>query len=331
MKRSGVAMALLVAAAAAVVLLRLLVGRVWDGAAWAVELRWPSAEVLPFRLAAVASASIVGTSLALSGLYLQVLLRNPLASPFVLGLSSGASLAIALSMAGSVLLGIAIPAAGSVVPAFLGAMATLGVVSLAGRRRGGLDPLTLVLAGVVVSSLCGALLLLVHHLLPLGARGDLVAWTMGRIDERPEPGVLLSGASILAAGLLLGVLSARAMDVAGLGEEEAISVGLSIERLRWMLLVAAGLLAASAVAIAGPIGFVGLIAPHAARLLVGVRHRLVVPATVLCGLILLVGADAARQPIDFGAGRLPVGVLTALLGGPAFLWLLHRGRLEGWS
>ncbi len=91
------------------------------------------------------------------------------------------------------------------------------------------------------------------------------------------------------------------------------------------------MLAASAVAIAGPIGFIGLIAPHAARLLVGVRHRLVVPATALCGVVLLVGADAARQPIDFGAGRLPVGVLTALLGGPAFLWLLHRGRLEGWS
>jgi iron complex transport system permease protein len=331
MKRSGVAIALLVAGAAAVVTLRLLIGRVWDGAAWAIELRWPSAEVLPFRLAAVASASIVGASLALSGLYLQVLLRNPLASPFVLGLSSGATLAIALSLAASVLLGIAIPAAGSVVPAFLGAMATLGVVSLAGRRRGGLDPLTLVLAGVVVSSLCGALLLLVHHLLPLGVRGDLIAWTMGRIDERPDRGVLLTGAVIIGAGLLLGVLAARAMDVAGLGEEEAISVGLSLERLRWMLLVAAGLLAASAVAIAGPIGFVGLIAPHAARLLVGVRHRLVVPATALCGLILLVGADAARQPIDFGAGRLPVGVLTALLGGPAFLWLLHRGRLEGWS
>lgn len=331
MRRRGVAIALLVAAAAAVATLRLLIGRVWDGAAWSIELRWPSAEVLPFRLAAVASASIVGTSLALSGLYLQVLLRNPLASPFVLGLSSGASLAIALSLAASVLLGIAIPAAGSVVPAFFGAMATVGVVSLAGRRRGGLDPLTLVLAGVVVSSLCGALLLLVHHLLPLGVRGDLITWTMGRIDERPEPGVLLSGAVILGGGLLLGLLAARAMDVAGLGEEEAISVGLSLERLRWMLLVAAGLLAASAVAIAGPIGFVGLIAPHAARLLVGVRHRLVVPATALCGLILLVGADAARQPIDFGAGRLPVGVLTALLGGPAFLWLLHRGRLEGGS
>jgi iron complex transport system permease protein len=331
MTRRAFAMVLLVAAAAGVVLLRLLIGRAWDGGQWSIELGWPDPQVLPFRLNAVASAGIVGMSLGLSGLFLQVLLRNPLASPFVLGISSGASLGIAVSLAASIGLGVALPAAGTVVPAFVGAMATLAAVSLAGRRRGGLDPLTLVLAGVVVSSLCGALLLVVHHLLPVGVRGDLITWTMGRIDERPEPGVLAAGAAVLAAGLLAGMLAAKALDVAGLGEEEAISVGLAISRLRWLLLAAAGLLAASAVAIAGPIGFIGLIAPHAARLLVGVRHRLVVPATALCGVVLLVGADAARQPIDFGAGRLPVGVLTALLGGPAFLWLLHRGRLEGWS
>ncbi len=235
MTRRAFAMVLLVAAAAGVVLLRLLIGRAWDGGQWSIELGWPDPQVLPFRLNAVASAGIVGMSLGLSGLFLQVLLRNPLASPFVLGISSGASLGIAVSLAASIGLGVALPAAGTVVPAFVGAMATLAAVSLAGRRRGGLDPLTLVLAGVVVSSLCGALLLVVHHLLPVGVRGDLITWTMGRIDEQPEPGVLAAGAAVLAAGLLAGMLAAKALDVAGLGEEEAISVGLAISRLRWLL------------------------------------------------------------------------------------------------
>lgn len=330
--RARSALLLLVVLAAAAVLLRLTIGRTWQGDGWAISWSWPTPEIRELRLFAVATAAVVGASLALSGLFLQVLLRNPLASPFILGLSSGASLGIAVALYLAFSFGVALPGAlGSVGAAFVGAMATLGVVAIAGRRRGGLDPLTLVLAGVVVSSLCGALLMMVHHLLPLGLRGDLITWTMGRIDEQPDRVVLLVASAILLVGAAAGWSAARGMDVALLSEEEARSVGLRLAALRWFLLLVAGLLAASAVALAGPIGFVGLIAPHAARLLVGVRHRLLLPATLLCGVILLVGADAARQPIDIGAGRLPIGVLTALLGGPAFLWLLHRGRLEGWS
>lgn len=322
----------LAAAAVGVAALRISIGRAWAGDGWRIEFGWPSQAVAGFRLNAIAVASTVGASLAVSGLFLQGLLRNPLASPFVLGLSSGATLGLAISMWATVSLGaIAFEGLGSVVPAFLGAMATLAVVSLAGRRRGGLDPLTLVLAGVVVSSVCGALLMLVHHLLPPGTRGDLIAWTMGRIDEQPDLRLLAGAAAILAATLVAGTLFASSLDAALLGEEEARSIGVPLGRLRWMLLIGAGVLAAASVALAGPIAFVGLVAPHAARLLVGPAHRRLVPATALCGVVLLVGADAARQPIDLGAGRLPVGVLTAIVGGPAFLWLLHRGRLEGWS
>ncbi|MGA1517351.1 MAG: iron chelate uptake ABC transporter family permease subunit, partial [Phycisphaerales bacterium] len=141
-----------------------------------------------------------GGDRAVSGLFLQGLLRNPLASPFVLGLSSGATLGLAVAMWLALAFGFApFAGLGSVVPAFAGAMGTLAIVSLAGRRRGGLDPITLVLAGVVVSSVCGALLMLVHHLLPPGTRGDLVAWTMGRIDEQPDH-PLLGGAAGLVAG-----------------------------------------------------------------------------------------------------------------------------------
>ena len=318
--------------AVAVAVLRVSIGRLWTGEGWRIEFGWPDDAVAGFRLNALAVASTVGASLAISGLFLQGLLRNPLASPFVLGLSSGATLGLAIAMWGAIAFGLSpFVGLGSVVPAFVGAMATLAVVALAGRRRGGLDPITLVLAGVVVSSVCGALLMLVHHLLPPGTRGDLIAWTMGRIDEQPDPRLLAGAAAILALAVVFAGVNSRSLDVALLGEEEARSVGLSLSALRWGLLVGAGVLAASAVAIAGPIAFVGLVAPHAARILVGPAHRWLVPATVLCGAILLVGADVARQPIDLGAGRLPIGVLTAILGGPAFLWLLHRGRLEGWS
>ena len=331
-RRRAVMLIALALLAIAVAMLRFSIGRLWTGEGWRLEFGWPDHAVAGFRLNALAVASTVGASLAISGLFLQGLLRNPLASPFVLGLSSGATLGLAIAMWLAIAFGFSpFVGFGSVVPAFLGAMATLAVVALAGRRRGGLDPITLVLAGVVVSSVCGALLMLVHHLLPPGTRGDLVAWTMGRIDEQPDPRLLAGAAAILALSVAIAWINARSLDVALLGDEEARSVGLSIVSLRWALLVGAGVLAASAVAIAGPIAFVGLVAPHAARILVGPAHRWLLPATVCCGAILLVGADVARQPIDLGAGRLPIGVLTAILGGPAFLWLLHRGRLEGWS
>ncbi len=322
----------LLAVAIAVSLLRLSIGRLWTGDGWRLDLGMPDDAVAGFRMNALAVAATVGASLAISGLFLQGLLRNPLASPFVLGLSSGATLGLAIAMWFAVAFGFApFVGLGSVVPAFFGAMATLAIVALAGRRRGGLDPITLVLAGVVVSSVCGALLMLVHHLLPPGTRGDLIAWTMGRIDEQPDHRLLVGAAAILTLAVVVAWTNSRSLDVALLGEDEARSIGLPLATLRWALLLGAGVLAASAVAIAGPIAFVGLVAPHAARILVGPAHRWLLPATVLCGAILLVGADVARQPIDLGAGRLPIGVLTAILGGPAFLWLLHRGRLEGWS
>lgn len=314
--------------------LRILIGRSWDSQGWHIEFAWPAAEVAGFRLGAVAVASTVGAALGISGLLLQTLLRNPLASPFVLGLSSGATLGLAAAMLAASTVGVGVGVGsglGSVVPAFVGALATLAVVAVAGRRREGLDPLTLVLAGVVISSLCGALLMLVNHLLPPGTRGDLVAWTMGRIDEQPDPLLLGGTAAAVVAAFALGVAGADRLDVALLGEDEARSIGVPLGALRWAMLLGAGLLAACAVAIAGPIAFVGLVAPHLGRILAGAGHRHLVPASALAGAGLLLVADLARQPIDLGAGRLPIGVLTAIVGGPVFLVLLRRGRLEGWS
>ena len=247
-RRRAVMLIVLALLAIAVAMLRFSIGRLWTGEGWRLEFGWPDHAVAGFRMNALAVASTVGASLAISGLFLQGLLRNPLASPFVLGLSSGATLGLAIAMWLAIAFGFSpFVGFGSVVPAFLGAMATLAVVALAGRRRGGLDPITLVLAGVVVSSVCGALLMLVHHLLPPGTRGDLVAWTMGRIDEQPDPRLLAGAAAILALSVAIAWINARSLDVALLGDEEARSVGLSIVSLRWALLVGAGVLAASAV------------------------------------------------------------------------------------
>jgi len=149
---------------------------------------------------------------------------------------------------------------------------------------------------------------------------------MGRIQEDVPAASLVLVGGLSVAGVAIGTAMGRAMDTATLGDDEARSVGLALGPLRvWMFLLA-GALTAGAVALCGPIGFVGLIAPHAARLVLGPHHTALVLGAALAGIILVVGADVARQAIDFRAGRMPIGVFTALIGGPAFIWLLRTGR-----
>lgn len=320
----------------AAVLARLTLSVPIDGG---LEVGWPDASIRGLRLTAVGAAVGVGASLAVSGVLLQALLRNPLASPFVLGVSAGASLGVALSLAAVVggglgatavgrLLGADGGAAGGqVLPAMVGAAAALAVVAGLGRGgRGWIDPLSVLLAGVVVSAVCGSLVLALEHAFPTGLRRGMLAWLTGTIDDLLPAGLL---AGILAAAVLGGGLATwlgPALDVLTLGEDEARSVGAPVDAVRLALFALAGALTAVAVAVAGPIAFVGLIAPHAARGLVGARHRVLVPAAALAGGGVLVAADAAVQLLRVGGGRLPVGVFTALIGGPLFLVLLRRVR-----
>lgn len=310
---------------------RLMVGRVpLESGVWAISFQWPLAEVLPLRLGAATSAIAAGWALGLAGLFLQVLLRNPLASPWVLGLSSGAGLGVMFALAGAVFLGVAAPAGGAlVVPAALGALGALGITWGLGRVRGVLEPLRLLLVGVVVASLAGALSMALQDLVPHGLKADFLDWMMGRIPEAPSRGVLVTTFSLAFLVSLFAFWVSDLVDLACLGEDEARSSGLNIARLRMALFLGAGFLTAAAVALVGPIGFVGLLAPHLGRLLVGPEHRALIPATCLAGIAMLLGAEAVRQFIDLGGGRLHVGVLTALLGGPFFLWLLCTGR--GWT
>jgi iron complex transport system permease protein len=304
--------------------LRLLVYRDLEGV---LTWSWPAPDVARLRWTAVAVAASAGASLAVSGVLLQALLRNPLASPFILGISSGAALGVMTALYLAYVTRRTWVLAGSdTPPALLGAMLTLAVVYLLGQRRGWLDPLSLVLIGVVVSAICGALIMFLQHLVPQGLRGDLVTWMMGHIRQSASPALLVAAAVLAIVGTSIAVLMGRAMDAATLGDDEARSIGLAIGPLRLSLFFLAGALTSVAVALAGPIGFVGLIAPHAARLVLGPRHAALVVGAALVGVTLLVAGDVVSQIIAVSGGRMPVGVFTALIGGPAFIWLLRSGK-----
>jgi iron complex transport system permease protein len=313
----------LAAIAGAMCVLRMLITR--DGGE--VWLAWPEHGIVGFRATSMSVGLIVGCSLAVAGVLLQALLRNPLAEPFILGISSGAGLGVMAAMYLAYRLhGPGAAGDQRLVPAMVGGLATLGLVYALGQRRGWLDPVSLVLVGVIISSVCGAGIMFFQHMVDTGLRSEFTMWLMGHIPEHVDAWVFGGAAAIAATGLIVGVLMGKAMDAATLGDDEARSVGLAIGPLRLGMFALAGMLAAGTVAIAGPIGFVGLVAPHAARLALGPRHGVLVIGAALCGVTLVVGSDVARQAIDLGAGRMPIGVFTALLGGPAFIWLLLSGR-----
>ncbi len=312
---------------------RLLVGRGVDADGLATTVfGFPGATLFEIRLSTVLAGGIAGAALGLSGLSFQILLRNPLASPWVLGVSSGAGFGLMLAMWLARLGGVAAVVgsgllAGAGIPASaLGALLAISIVWMLSRRLGGFDPVGLVLCGVVTSATFGAGIMLLQHLVPSGVRGDLVGWMMGRIPELAPAWLLTVGGVAVVTASVVGCRAAPLLDASSLGDDEARSIGVPLDAMRWWLLMVGGALAAIAVVLVGPIAFVGLLAPHAGRRLAGAGHRGVVLATVIAGATMLVLADAIRQVIDLGGGRLPVGVLTALVGGPAFLGLLLRGR-----
>ncbi|MCK4871960.1 MAG: iron ABC transporter permease [Phycisphaerales bacterium] len=285
---------------------------------------WPGTDILELRAARLTSGVAIGAALAVSGVLLQALLRNPLASPFILGLASGAGFGVVLAVYVGFRLGMdSIRYAPNWGPALVGAMASLGLVFAFGRRRGQLDPIGLILVGVVVSAIFGAGTLLVLHLLPADEMATLTRWMMGRVSEDRSWAVI----GLIAGGTALGTIVATwlgpALDGAALGDDEAISIGVPLPVLRPVLLLLAGALTAGAVVLAGPIAFVGLICPHVVRLLSGPGHRSLVIGSALLGAALIVGADALVSSFRVAGGRLPIGIFTALIGGPIFIWILR--------
>jgi len=316
----------LAAALAAVVVLRLVVG----GAEGAVG--WPeTSQIWGLRVDRVLAGAVVGASLAVGGVLLQSLLRNPLASPDLIGPASGAGLAVMVSvyighavggLGGGV--GMTSGAASHGPAALVGSLGALAIVYGLSQRRGFVEPVSLVLVGVIVSIICGAATMFVAYLMP--DRGFGVArWTIGALSDETGRGTLLAAGVVAVGGIAAGVALGPAMDVAAMGEDEAQSSGVAVGRLRLVLFVLSGLLTAGAVVLAGPVGFVGLVCPHIVRLLAGPGHRVLVVGAALAGATLIIGADAAVKAVSLGGGRMPIGILTALVGGPVFIVLLRRG------
>lgn len=309
----------------------LLAATVVAGVAWGA-VRLPPGEVVTrllehdrtgsgyivwnLRLPRVLLAVLVGVNLGLAGALLQSLTRNPLAEPHLLGISAGAGLAAVLALK----LAPGIPFTRLPVLAFGGAL--LGAALVYGLAwRGGVSPLRLVLAGVAVGALLTAFttgLLLTSQI----TLQTTMSWLAGGLSARTWPHLRsLLPYSVVGAVLALGL--ARSLDVLALGDEPAAGLGLRVERMRALFVGVAALLTGSAVAVAGLIGFVGLIVPHVARLLVGPRHAYLLPVSALLGGALLVAADAVARTIA-APRELPIGIVTAVAGAPFFLYLLRR-------
>jgi len=274
--------------------------------------------VWQLRLPRVLTAAAVGAGLALSGAVMQALTRNPLADPYLLGLSSGASLgAVAVLLLGVALL---LPIA-----AFLGAMLALGLTLLLASSLGRITPSRTVLAGLAVSSLAAAVTSLVIFWTVTGdSYREILGWLLGSLAGARWPAVGIGFAAILIAGIPI-MLSGRILDAFAFGDTSAASLGINVPGARWTLLSATALLTGAMVSVSGSIGFVGLILPHAVRLLVGPRHRALLPLSAIVGAIFLIWADTAARSF-FDPRELPVGIVTAIIGAPVFAFLLTRRR-----
>lgn len=313
------------AAAIGAIALRLLVGP--DG------LGWPSEPgTLDIRATHLGTGAAVGVCLAIAGVFLQGLMRNPLASPDLLGLAAGAGLGIVvasyLSVAGEPsgaadLEGAALPGGPRAWPALAGAFAALGLIWVLAQRRAQLEPVSLILIGVMVAIMASAATTLVARLLPDRGFGAM-RWMLGSISADTPSSHIAIGGGVALAALAMGLWLGPTMDAATLSDDEARSVGVRLGWLRAALFVGSGVLTAIAVVLAGPIGFVGLVCPHMVRLAAGPHHRPLVVGAALAGVALVVGADALVRAIWTPTGRVPIGVLTALIGGPVFIMLLRR-------
>ena len=271
--------------------------------------------VMELRLPRATSAFVVGATLALAGVLMQVLLRNPLADPYVLGISGGAAVAALIG----ILLGwhsglLSTAAAG-------GAMLSMALVFALSRGRGDWSSTRLLLTGVVLAAGWGAGISFILSVSPSSHLFSMLFWLMGDFNDS-GPGY--TRPVLLVVGLAGSLLTARSLNLLALGESRAEALGVNTLVLRLGIYVLASLLTAAAVTLAGTIGFVGLVVPHMVRLVAGSDHRVLLPASALLGGVLLVLAETLSRTI-MAPRQLPVGVITAFIGVPLFLYLLRRG------
>ena len=286
----------------------------------------PAADIVRgIRLPRVVAALEVGACLAVAGVLFQALLRNPLADPFVLGISGGAALGGVgvLALGGGLGLGYAaVPPA-----AFAGALAATALLFAVAGLRGRLSSTTLLLTGVVFNAVASAAIIFLASLGGMAEGTSIFLWLIGSLAS--AHGELLGWiALLLAGGLACALPWTRALNLLSLGEESAEQLGVAVERAKRVLLFSTALMVGAAVSVSGLIGFVGLIVPHALRLVLGPDHRLLVPAAALAGAAFLALCDTVARTLLPGR-ELPVGAITALAGGPLFLLLLRRQNRRG--
>ena len=276
------------------------------------------------RLPRVLTGALVGSTLAASGVVLQALLRNPLATPFTLGVSAGAALGAMLAITFDLSSGIA---GFSAVPlaSFAGSLGAVAIVyGLARARHRGLSTNVLLLAGVTLNSFFSAVILFVQSLTDFTQTFRTVRWLMGDLDVSSYTPLLAAMPPITLSFAAFAMLPRR-MNLLSISDESAASRGVDVHNTQRLAFLSASLATGAAVSLGGPVGFIGIVVPHLIRLIVGADHRLVLPASAFGGAAFLVACDTvsrtALSPLE-----VPVGVVTAIIGGPFFLWLLIRKR-----
>jgi iron complex transport system permease protein len=279
------------------------------------------------RLPRVLFGALVGGALATAGVLFQAILRNSLADPFTLGVSAGSSLGAFIA----IWLGLETVVAGipiTSVAAFIGAFLTIVLVFFIARTSGAMPTFTLILAGVTLNFIFFAVMMFIHYAANFNQSYLMTRWTMGALDAADMRTVL--GAAPFVIGCLAGLMwIAAQLNPLSAGEDWAASRGVDVRRVKTLCYFIASILTGAVTAFSGPIGFVGLIVPHTVRLVIGPDHRLLIPASFFLGSAFLVLCDTAARTI-FAPTEIPVGVITALLGGPFFIALLKRKHGDLW-
>lgn len=279
--------------------------------------------VLSIRLPRILIAALTGAGLSVAGAALQGIFRNPLVGPQIMGVSSGAALggAIAIVLFSSLML--------TTTFAFMGGLLAMILVYFIGRYGGNTQVLMLILAGVVVGAFFTALIsLLTYFADPNSTLPTIVFWLMGSFATINYHKLLLVAFPVLFGILLLLLLRFR-INVLSLGDETAAAMGVVVEKTRWWVLIAVTLITAATVAVAGSIGWVGLVVPHIARMIVGPDHRKLLPVAAIFGAIYMIIIDTLARSAT--SAEIPLGVLTALIGAPVFIWLLRKKQDKGWN
>lgn len=280
--------------------------------------------VIYLRIPRALLGMVVGASLAVSGIAMQAFTKNPLSEPYVLGISSGASVGAVLSIVSALVLPwgtrLTIP-----VGSFCGAMASILIVCTLSGTSGEITPMRLILVGVAVSAICSAVTDFIVYTAPQDAQvREATFWMLGGLGnaswrELPIPSLAL------VPSMMVMIFLARPLNAMMMGDDAAITLGVNIERVRMILIVLTALLTACSVMVSGCIGFIGLIVPHLVRSIVGADHVKLIPVSCIFGGLFMLWADAAARVVCAPA-ELPVGILTAMLGGPLFLWMIHTRK-----